>query len=56
MVRKRNVPSFQSKTSLDPSTAMTEIDGLTIIFIDFMFQRSHHDSNEVKLRCSFLKT
>jgi hypothetical protein len=33
-VYKGNVPSFQCKMSLDLSTSMGELDGLSLIFID----------------------
>jgi hypothetical protein len=54
VIRKRGASSFQRKTSLDRSTSMREIDGLTRFFLNFMFQRSHHDFSEVKLCCGFL--
>jgi len=40
MVNKRDVPSFEHKTSLHRSTAMREIDGLILIFIDFYVSES----------------
>jgi len=42
--------------SLEGSVSMREIDGLSIIFIDLYVQRSHHNSIDLKPRCSSLIT
>jgi hypothetical protein len=46
IIHKWVVPSLQCKVSLDQSTAMREIDGLSLIFIVFMF--SVHTTNPLK--------
>jgi hypothetical protein len=52
---KGNVLSFQCKKSLDRSASMGEVDGPYLTHIVFMYQRSHHDSFEVRPCCSFLR-
>jgi hypothetical protein len=54
IVYEGNLLSFQSKKSLDRSASMGEVDDLSLILIYLNVQRSHHDSIEVRPRCSFL--
>jgi hypothetical protein len=51
-----DVPSLQCKMSLNWSNSVREIDGLNIIFMNFIFQWSHHISITLRPCCSFLRT
>jgi hypothetical protein len=56
MTAEGDIPSIQCKTNLRELTSIRKVDGLTLIFNDFMFQRSHRVSVAPRPRRSFLRT
>jgi hypothetical protein len=42
MIDEGDIPSIQCKMSLRGLKSMRKVDGLNLLFIDFMFQQSHH--------------
>jgi hypothetical protein len=56
MIYERNVSSIQCRMNLDRPSSVGEIDGSSLTFIDFMFQRSHNESLELRPRYIFLRT
>jgi hypothetical protein len=56
MIEEGSVLPIQCKMSLRELKSMRKIDGLSLIYIDFMFQHSHHVSIAPRLRSSFLRT
>jgi hypothetical protein len=42
MIDEGDIPFIQRKINLSGPQSVRKVDGLSLIFIDFMFQRSYH--------------
>jgi hypothetical protein len=56
MIDKVDISSDQCQMSPRGPKSMRKANGLSLIVIAFIFQRSHHVSVALRPRCSFLRT